>query len=59
MELLNSGLAALVGKTSSEFHVLAGKAKDCGSAAVLVAVLTLAGAWLTLAGPVLWHKLVG
>jgi diacylglycerol kinase (ATP) len=58
-ELINSGVEAVVDMATPEYNTLAGKAKDCGSAAVLVAVLTLAGAWLTLAGPVLWHKLVG
>jgi diacylglycerol kinase (ATP) len=53
-ELLNSGLEAVVDRVSPEIHVLAAKAKDCGSAAVLVSLLMLAGAWLTLAGPVLW-----
>ncbi len=53
-ELLNSGLEAVVDMTTPEFNVLAGKAKDCGSAAVFVSLLVLAGAWLALAGPILW-----
>ncbi len=53
-ELLNSGLEAVVDMASPEFNVLAGKAKDCGSAAVFVSLLVLAGAWLALAGPTLW-----
>jgi diacylglycerol kinase (ATP) len=56
-ELLNSGLEAVVDRASPEIHELAAKAKDCGSAAVLVSLLMLAGAWLTLAGPVLWGLL--
>lgn len=56
-ELLNSGVEAVVDMATPEYHVLAAKAKDCGSAAVLVALLTLGGAWLTLAGPVLWERL--
>lgn len=56
VELLNSGLEALVDKTSPEFHVLAGKAKDCASAAVLLAIVTLVASWLLLAGPALWGK---
>ena len=56
-ELLNSGLKAVVDMVTPEFHALAGKAKDCGSAAVFVALLMLAGAWLTLAGPRLWALL--
>ena len=56
-ELLNSGLEAVVDKTTPEFNPLAAKAKDCGSAAVLVALLTAGGAWLALAGPALWMRL--
>ena len=56
-ELLNSGLEAVVDKTTPEFNALAAKAKDCGSAAVLVALLTAGGAWLALAGPALWMRL--
>lgn len=54
LELLNSGLEALVDKTSPEKHALAGKAKDCGSAAVLLGMLGLAIVWLMLAGPAAW-----
>lgn len=50
-ELLNSSLEAIVDKASPEQSELAGKAKDCASAAVLVACLALAGSWLYLAGP--------
>lgn len=57
LELLNSGLEAVVDMTSPDIHVLAAKAKDCGSAAVLVALLMLAGAWFALAGPALWVQL--
>ncbi len=53
-ELLNSGLEAVVDMTTPEFNLLAGKAKDCGSAAVFVSLLVLGGAWLALAGPTLW-----
>lgn len=55
-ELLNSGLEAIVDKVSPDIHVLAAKAKDCGSAAVFISLLMLIGAWLTLAGPVLWAQ---
>lgn len=56
-ELLNSGLEAVVDRASPDIHVLAAKAKDCGSAAVFVALAMLAGAWVTLAGPALWALL--
>jgi len=58
VELLNSGLEAVVDMTTPEFNVLAGKAKDCGSAAVFVALAVLGGAWLALAGPALWSRLL-
>lgn len=57
-ELLNSGLEAVVDRASPEFHELAAKAKDCGSAAVLVSLLVCCGAWLALAGPALWARLL-
>jgi diacylglycerol kinase (ATP) len=56
-ELLNSGLEAVVDMASPDIHVLAAKAKDCGSAAVFVALLMLIGAWAVLAGPALWALL--
>ena len=57
IELLNSGIEAVVDMTMPEIHALAAKAKDCGSAAVFVALITLVGAWLTLAGPATWALL--
>ena len=57
VELLNSGLEAVVDMASPEIHVLAAKAKDCGSAAVFLTLIMLIGAWLCLAGPVLWALL--
>ena len=56
-ELLNSGLEAVVDMATPDINVLAGKAKDCGSAAVFLTLLMLCGAWLTLAGPALWMQL--
>ena len=53
-ELMNSGLEAVVDMASPGFHLLARKAKDCGSAAVLVTLLLLGGAWAALAGPAVW-----
>ncbi len=57
-ELLNSGLEAVVDMVSPELHPLAAKAKDCGSAAVFVALLMCSGAWLALAGPALWARVL-
>ena len=39
MELINSALEATIDRSGSEFHTLAGRAKDIGSAAVFVALL--------------------
>ena len=46
VELLNSALEAIVDKASPEHHELAGRAKDMGSAAVLLALLLAAAVWL-------------
>ena len=40
-ELLNSGLEAIVDMASPDIHALAGKAKDFGSAAVMVSLLPI------------------
>lgn len=51
VELLNTGIEIVVDRISFERHELSGRAKDVGSAAVLVA-LTLAGlVWALIAGP--------
>ena len=44
-ELLNSAIEAIVDKASPEFHELAGRAKDMGSAAVLLLMLNVALCW--------------
>lgn len=44
-ELLNTAIEAVVDLTSPERHPLAGRAKDCGSAAVVVAALAAGIAW--------------
>ncbi len=45
VELLNSALENVVDRIGSEHHVLAGRAKDQGSAAVMVAVVLVAVVW--------------
>ncbi len=45
VELLNSGIEAVVDKASPEFHALAKQAKDMGSAAVLLSFLMLIICW--------------
>jgi len=48
VELINSAIEALADAVSIETHPLLGRAKDLGSAAVLLAMLMTAGLWLTL-----------
>jgi len=45
VELLNSAIEAVVDKVSPEFHELAGRAKDMGSAAVFVLLILVALSW--------------
>ncbi len=46
VELLNSAIEATVDRIGLERHVLAGLAKDIGSAAVLMSFILLAAVWL-------------
>lgn len=46
VELLNSAVEATVDRIGSEWHELAGRAKDMGSAAVLITVLLAIYTWL-------------
>jgi len=50
VELCNSALETVVDRISTESHPLSGRAKDIGSAAVLVALLNAVLVWLL----VLW-----
>ncbi len=54
LELLNSAIEAVIERYGPEFHVLSGRAKDMGSAAVFVAMLNVALVWGLLVGPRLW-----
>ena len=45
IELLNSGLEATVDRISTENHELSGRAKDIGSAAVMLALINVAIVW--------------
>lgn len=49
-ELLNSAVEAVVDKVSPEFHELAGRAKDMGSAAVFLLMLNVGLCWLSILG---------
>ena len=51
-ELLNSSIEAVVDKVSPEFHELAGRAKDMGSAAVFVLMVNVVLCW----GLWLWQR---
>jgi diacylglycerol kinase (ATP) len=45
VELINSAIEAVVDRISLERHPLSGRAKDLGSAAVMLAVIIAAAAW--------------
>jgi len=45
VELINSAIEAVVDRVSDEHHVLSGRAKDMGSAAVFVSVLLVIFVW--------------
>ena len=51
VEILNSAIEAVVDRIGSEFHPLAGRAKDMGSAAVLLSILLAVFVWATLLWP--------
>lgn len=46
VELLNSAIEATVDRISLEHHILAKRAKDMASAAVLLSLVNLAAVWL-------------
>lgn len=48
VELLNSGIEAVVDRVGEEYHALSGIAKDVGSAAVLVSLVAAVLVWLLL-----------
>ncbi|HET9679245.1 MAG TPA: diacylglycerol kinase [Gammaproteobacteria bacterium] len=45
-ELINSAIEAIVDRIGPEHHVLAGRAKDIGSALVLTSLILLAVVWV-------------
>lgn len=49
-EMLNSGLEALVDRLWPEVHVIAGRAKDMGSAAVFLLMLNVIVIWVVILG---------
>ena len=48
VELFNSAIEATVDRIGSEMHELSGRAKDIGSAAVMISVLLSLFTWLTI-----------
>lgn len=49
VELLNTGIELVVDRIGLEFHELSGRAKDVGSAAVLLSMLIFLLTWITIA----------
>jgi diacylglycerol kinase (ATP) len=52
VELLNTGVEAAIDRIGPEWHVLSKRAKDMGSAAVLLSLLLCGGTW----GGAVWHR---
>ncbi|MEZ5545750.1 MAG: diacylglycerol kinase [Lysobacteraceae bacterium] len=50
-ELLNSAIEAVIERYGPEFHELAGRAKDMGSAAVFVLMVNVVLTWALVLGP--------
>lgn len=53
VELLNTGIETAIDRIGPEWHALSKRAKDMGSAAVLLSLLFCGGTWLG----ALWQKL--
>ncbi|EPP6258863.1 diacylglycerol kinase [Cronobacter sakazakii] len=53
VEILNSAIEAVVDRIGPELHELSGRAKDMGSAAVLLSIILALVVWVTL----LWQHL--
>jgi diacylglycerol kinase (ATP) len=53
VELLNTSVESAIDRIGPEWHDLSKRAKDMGSAAVLLSLLLCAGVWLA----ALWHRL--
>ena len=51
VELLNSSIEAVIERYGPEFHELAGRAKDMGSAAVFVLMMNVLLVWGLVLGP--------
>lgn len=51
VELLNSSVEAAIDRISLERHSLSKRAKDFGSAAVMLALILCGGTWIAIGGP--------
>jgi diacylglycerol kinase (ATP) len=51
VELLNTAVESAIDRVSADWHALSKRAKDLGSAAVLLALMLCVGVWLS----ALWH----
>jgi diacylglycerol kinase (ATP) len=54
VELLNSAVEAAIDRISPDHHELSGRAKDFGSAAVLLSLLLAVATWITVLYPLLF-----
>lgn len=54
VELLNTGIESAIDRFGPEWHELSKRAKDMGSAAVLLSLLTCGGIWIA----ALWNHFV-
>ncbi len=48
MELLNSAIETVVDRIDPDYHPMAGRAKDMGSAAVLVSIVIATMVWIAM-----------
>ncbi|SAK90516.1 diacylglycerol kinase [Caballeronia hypogeia] len=55
VELINSSIEAAIDRISLERHELSGRAKDCGSAAVTIAIVIGLMSWGMICGPLAWQ----
>lgn len=54
VELLNTGIETAIDRIGPEWHDLSKRAKDMGSAAVLLSLLLCAGVWAA----AIWHNFI-
>ncbi len=45
-ELINSAIENIIDRIGTEYHILSKKAKDIGSASVLIAIINMIATWL-------------